>query len=73
MATDIIIPQKERLPFVDITKGVLVIFLVFHHIVNMAKEIISVENIEYITQWDILIRTLFHAGIFLYNRLLFIF
>ena len=46
------IQQKIRIPFIDTTKGFLIIFLVFHHIVNMAKDMMPIENLEFITQWD---------------------
>ena len=48
------IQPKVRIPFFDTTKGILIVFLVFHHIVNMAKDKMPVENLEFITQWDIL-------------------
>lgn len=45
---------RKRLPFVDTTKGLLIVFLVFHHIVNMAKGKMPIDNLNNITGWDIL-------------------
>lgn len=46
--------SKERLPFIDATKGILIVFLVFHHVVNIARGKMSVENMEFLTKWDVL-------------------
>ena len=66
MAIELLDPKakKTRLPYIDISKGLLIIFLVFHHIVNMAKGSMSVENMQYITKWDILYVTYFMQAFF---------
>lgn len=56
--------NKGRLPFIDVTKGILVVFLVFHHVVNIAKGMMPVENMQYLTKADVLYAPYFMQAFF---------
>lgn len=55
---------KERLSFIDATKGILIIFLVFHHVVNIARGKMPVENMEFLTKTDIVYTPYFMQAFF---------
>lgn len=55
---------KQRYPFIDMAKGMLIVCLVFHHIVSIARKEISVDNMMYITKIDVLFVPYFMQAFF---------
>lgn len=60
---------KDRIEYIDTTKGILIIFLIFHHVINVAKDIVSIDYLRYISKIDVLYVPYFMQAFFLITGL----